>query len=132
MDNRIVALAFRHRWKKHINAWVSKDQRGFLPKRCMLANVIQMEALALSTAATHKEGAAILIDFKAAFPSISHDYLHSCLREVGFPPVPSRLSNTCTKTATASSPWEETYGRASRWNPAYDKAALSPPCYLQW
>ena len=89
MDNRIVALAFRHRWQKHINAWVSKDQRGFLPKRSMLANVIQMEALALSTAAMYKEGAAILIDFKAAFPSISHDYLHSCLQAVGFPPSPS-------------------------------------------
>ena len=91
MDNRIVALAFRHRWQKHINAWVSQDQRGFLPKRSMLANVIQMEALALSTAAKHKEGAAILIDFKAAFPSISHDYLHKCLRAVGFPPSALRV-----------------------------------------
>ena len=73
MDNRIIALAFRRRWQKLINAWVSQDQRGFLPKRSMLANVIQLEALALSTAARHKTGAAILIDFKAAFPSISHD-----------------------------------------------------------
>ena len=56
MDNRIIALAFRHRWQSRINAWVSKDQRGFLPKRSMLANIIQMEALALSTAATFKEG----------------------------------------------------------------------------
>ena len=85
MDNRIIALAFRHRWQRRINAWVSKDQRGFLPKRSMLANIIQMEALALSTAAKYKEGAAILVDFKAAFPSISHDYLHTCLRAVGFP-----------------------------------------------
>ena len=87
MDNRIVALAFRHRWQKRINAWVSPAQRGFLPKRSMLANVVQMEARALSTAARHHRGAAILIDFKAAFPSISHEYLHTCLQAVGFPPL---------------------------------------------
>ena len=27
----------------------------------------------------------MLIDFKAAFPSINHDYLFICLKEVGFP-----------------------------------------------
>ena len=53
MDNRIVALAFRRRWEGHINQWVSQEQRGFLPKRSMLANVVQMEAQAVSVAARH-------------------------------------------------------------------------------
>ena len=85
MDNRIIALAFRRRWEGPINRWVSQEQRGFLPKRSMLANVVQMEAKAISVAARHEQGAAALIDFKAAFPSISHEYLITCLRAVGLP-----------------------------------------------
>ena len=85
MDSRIAALAFRRRWEGNVNKWVSKAQRGFLPTRSMPPNVVEMEAKALEVAARCGEGAAVLIDFKAAFPSIRHHYLHSCLKAVGMP-----------------------------------------------
>ena len=94
----------------------------------MLANVLQMEALALSTAAKYREGAAIFIDFKAAFPSISHDYLHKCLQTIGFPPSALRVVEPSTRMVTVSYRLVGTLGQASKWSPALDRAARFPRC----
>ena len=48
-------------------------QRGFLPSRSMLANVFDTEF----------EAQMVLIDFKAAFPSLSHNYLLEVLHGLG-------------------------------------------------
>ena len=133
MDNRIIALAFRRRWEGHINRWVSREQRGFLPKRSMLANVVQMEAKAISVAARHRQGAAVLIDFKAAFPSISHEYLLTCLRAVGLPNSALRVIQRLYQDGHCEiSVGGADYGRGSPWNPASDRVVRSHPCCSLW
>ena len=84
-DNRLIANAYRLRWEPFFNKWVSDFQRGFLPERSMLANVVDVDFEAMTISLQHARGAVILFDFKAAFPSISHDYLHRVLRHIGLP-----------------------------------------------
>ena len=68
--NRLLANAARLRWETLLQEWIHPDQRRFLPHRSMLANVIDMEEGAVATSLLHDDGAAILFDFPAAFPSI--------------------------------------------------------------
>ncbi len=39
----------------------------------------------ISTTATHEQGGAAFLDFKAAFPSISQGLMHNVLAELGVP-----------------------------------------------
>ena len=52
----------------------------------MLANIVDIEHEAQRTCLLSERGAIILLDFKAAFPSISHNYLLSVLAALGIPP----------------------------------------------
>jgi hypothetical protein len=85
--NRLLANAARLRWETLLLDWIHPDQRGFLPHRSMLANVVDMEEGSVATSLSQDDGAAILFDFSAAFPSISHDFLHAVLAHIGFPPA---------------------------------------------
>ena len=79
--------------QNEIDRWVSAQQRGCLSKRSKLANAVELEAAALTIARAHPSGALALVDFKAAFPPISHEYLMSCvvrpsgLSALGWPPL---------------------------------------------
>ena len=84
-DNRIMASAMRIRLEPIFAGWISTNQRGFLSGRSMLSNVVDIEHLAQKVAMHNKQGAIMLLDFKAAFPSISHEYLHTTLKALGIP-----------------------------------------------
>jgi len=84
-DNRLLANAARIRWEEPLNTWVSQHQRGFLPHRSMLANVIDVDYEAMRVSLTQEAGAVILFDFQAAFPSVSHDFIFTTLRHLGLP-----------------------------------------------
>jgi len=84
-DNRLIASAARIRWETPLNRWVSKHQRGFLPNRSMLANVIDVDYESMRVSLTHEAGAIILFDFEAAFPSVAHDFIFGTLRHLGLP-----------------------------------------------
>ena len=84
-DNRIIANSVRHKLEPVLNRWVSSCQRGFLSGRSMLANVVDVEHAAQVVALSEDQGAIILLDFKAAFPSIGHDFLHRMLEAIGLP-----------------------------------------------
>ncbi|CAK0886943.1 unnamed protein product [Prorocentrum cordatum] len=64
-DNRLVASAMRWRWEEHLGAYV-QDSDG--------------------------DSAAVFLDFAAAFPSISQEYIQACLRHMGVPAVAAFLS----------------------------------------
>jgi len=66
-DNRLVALAYKRRWDKEINKWVSKGQRGFLPGRSMIANIVELEQEGMEVALAKKKGMILLLDFKNGF-----------------------------------------------------------------
>ena len=73
--NRILANSFRHRWEPLLSRWISPQQRGFLPGRSILANVVDVEEAALQSALAHDMPATFLFDFSAAFPSVNQEYV---------------------------------------------------------
>ena len=84
-DNRIIANAIRIHLEPIVAQWISPMQRGFLPGRSMLANVIDIEHLSQGNMLKHDRGCTILFDFKAAFPSLCHGYLPETSRGLGIP-----------------------------------------------
>jgi hypothetical protein len=85
VDNRILANAARLAWEPVLERWVSEVQRGFLKGRSMLHNLLDVDWAAMTISLKHAKGALILFDFKAAFPSVSHPFLHQCLSFLGLP-----------------------------------------------
>jgi hypothetical protein len=70
-DNRIVASAARIRWEELLTNWVGMEQQGFLKGRSILKNLIDVDTESMSVSLKSQNGAMILFDFKAAFPSNS-------------------------------------------------------------
>ena len=65
--------------------WVSPGQRGFLPGRSLLANVIDVDEGMQMTSLQGEGGAAIFFDFKAAFPSVDQSFMFDMLCAAGVP-----------------------------------------------
>ena len=84
-DNRLVANAARLHWEQTLVNWVSSNQQGFLPGRSLLSNLITLDSAAMETALRCPDGAIVLFDFKAAFPSLAPEFLFRTLRELGLP-----------------------------------------------
>ena len=84
-DNRIVASAARIRWEELLTNWVGMEQQGFLKGRSILKNLIDVDTESMSVSLKSQNGAMILFDFKAAFPSISQEYMLRVLSRIGVP-----------------------------------------------
>eukprot|EP00959_Pyramimonas_sp_CCMP1952_P368343 7715802-Pyramimonas_sp.AAC.1 len=78
-DNRILANAVRKRIEPFLSEWVSHMQRGFLPGRSLLANVVDIDHAVMQCALCEESGVAVFLDFNAAFPSVSHQFLQDAL-----------------------------------------------------
>jgi exonuclease III len=83
--NRLVANAARLRWEQNLGTWLAKEQHGFLPRRSMLANVVDLELSSMHYALKHQAPATVLYDFSAAFPSLSQGFLIRTLENLGLP-----------------------------------------------
>lgn len=90
-DNRLVAGAARLAWEEMLGREIHECQRGFLRGRSMLANVLDVEENSLLLAAEGDGHATIYFDFRAAFPSMSHDFLEDAMRYRGIPDKWARL-----------------------------------------
>ena len=62
---------------------------GFLPGRS-LKNVIEIDHSMAEFARTGNDSCVVFFDFKAAFPSLAHTFMHRALEEIG---VPKRTRN---------------------------------------
>ena len=51
----------------------------------MILNVVAISHCAQTVALEHDRGGLLLFDFKAAFHSLSHDYMHAVLKALGLP-----------------------------------------------
>ncbi len=71
--------------RKTISGRVSPGQTGFLPRRSILSNVLDLEEAALTADSKDHDPAILLLDSEAAFPSIAHQYLKAALVKVGIP-----------------------------------------------
>ncbi len=84
-SNRILASMLLLPLERHYADWISPHQRGFIKGRQMLRNVLDVDYAAHKISLKTKFGAILLFDFRAAFPSLSHDYLFEALAEIGLP-----------------------------------------------
>ena len=92
--NRLLTSAARIRWERLFCRWLHQDQRGFLPGRSMLANVVDLEHYSMMCSLLHKRPAAFLFDFAAAFPSLSQDFLLDMLKLLPIPRHVARLARS--------------------------------------
>ena len=74
-ENRVIAAAMRLRLEPILNKWVTLMQQGFLKGRSMLKNMVDIDYEAMTISLRRPQGALILFDFQAAFPSLAHDEL---------------------------------------------------------
>ena len=84
-DNRMIANLFRRRWEPILDTWISDMQQGFLPGRSMAANIVGVDYEAKRVSLSCPKGAVLLLDFRAAFPSVSQQFLHGALENLGLP-----------------------------------------------
>ena len=72
--------------EKQIGHRVDHAQKGFLKQRQMLRNVLDINFAAHKVSVRSRSGAIVLFDFKAAFPSLSHDMIWDTLEVSGVDP----------------------------------------------
>jgi len=84
-DNRLIASAMRIRWETQLAQYVKERQQGFLRKRSILKNLVEVDTAMMMTALKGDRGAALFLDFEAAFPSIDQEYVHETLKWIGLP-----------------------------------------------
>ena len=84
-DNRLVASAMRWRWEEHFGAYVRDRQQGFLRGRSILKDLVEVETVMMLRSLNDDNSAAVFLDFAAAFPSISQEYIQTCLQHIGVP-----------------------------------------------
>ena len=85
-DNRLMASAVRYRIEPILDKRISSHQRGFLPGRRMLLNILEVDFEMHAASLEQEKAVAIFFDFAAAFPSIAHRFLIETLRAEGLPP----------------------------------------------
>ena len=85
-ENRIHANAVRFRSEEVMNSRVTSMQKGFLPGRSMLQNIIEVDFAMQQVSLEQEDGVAIFYDFAAAFPSVAHGFLLEVLAAIGLPP----------------------------------------------
>jgi len=84
-DNRLIANAFRRQWEPILDSWISASQQGFLPGRSMASNIIGIDFEAQRASLSHERAGILLFDFRAAFPSVSQEFLHKMLEILNLP-----------------------------------------------
>ena len=78
-SNRILATCLLKHLEKHIAPKICSVQRGFISDRHMLQNILDMDYHAQCASLKFDRAAMLLFDFKAAFPSLSHNFLWEIL-----------------------------------------------------
>ena len=84
-DNRLIATATPIRVESFIGNGVARIQRGFLPVRFMLANLVDVDSRMRQEAFGSEQAGAVFFDFAEAFPSLEHAYLHRVSRYLVWP-----------------------------------------------
>ena len=84
-SNRIIASMRLAALERGYADWVSDAQRGFIKGRQMLRNILDVDFSAQRISLQSERGATVLFDFRAAFPSLSHDFLFDALSAIGLP-----------------------------------------------
>ena len=75
-DAKIIALAFNKPLSSEAKRTVNSQQRGFVPDRYMNDNILELEAYGLLASLFGKPRPCFALwDFRAAFPSVEHEWI---------------------------------------------------------
>ena len=85
-SNRLLASAVRLTVEPVLAPHITDRQRGFLPGRSMIANIVDVDEAMLETAIEEEGAYTFFFDFAAAFPSIEPALLHGFFAHLGWPP----------------------------------------------
>ena len=83
--NRIIAAILSVALERCVGSRISEMQSGFLHGRKMMSNLIDVDMAAQRVSINSTRGAIILFDFKAAFPSVGHQFIWDVLEGSGLP-----------------------------------------------
>ena len=83
--NRIIANAYRVALEPFTKNLISNMQRGFMKNRLITENIVDIDFASMKVRMKGERGAIVLFDFKAAFPSINHNYMWATLSKLGIP-----------------------------------------------
>ena len=85
--NRITANILLRPVERCVSDWISAALSGFLKGRLiqMLRNILDIDFIGQKISIKHRRGAIVLFDFRAAFPSMSHDLFWDTLLAIGLP-----------------------------------------------
>ena len=106
-DNRLLSNAVRMRLEPILDKLISPMQWGFLPGRSLLSNVVDIDEGMTTAALCQEEGAALLFDFKAAFPSVLHSFLMEVLRHRSSAAVDALPRRSVHQQHLLVGPWRE-------------------------
>ena len=85
MDGKLFARALKYCLEDVVDELATQIQRGFIRGRRMFKNIVDIEMEAMRISVTSKNGALVLFDFGAAFPSLSHELLWEVMWRIGIP-----------------------------------------------
>ena len=84
-DNRLICSAVRLHVEPIAAPGIVDEQRGFIKGRSMLSNVLDVDEDMMCAAMACDQSCAIFFDFRAAFPSVAHEFILGVLRARGWP-----------------------------------------------
>ena len=83
---KIASSSIAFRLKNVLGSIVSEDQTGFLPGRLMATNIRQLYDILYHTESQNVPGLLLLIDFAAAFDTVSWNFMTKVLEYFNFGP----------------------------------------------
>eukprot|EP00973_Karenia_brevis_P051047 7089614-Karenia_brevis.AAC.1 len=82
---KMMAMALAASFAQGLDSWASPIQRGFIPGRFMLQNVLDVETAAVCLSRTEAKAAAVFFDYAAAFPSLARHFIWLTLMALQIP-----------------------------------------------
>ena len=106
-DNKVVCSVINHKMRLPLSTHACSIQGGFVPGRQLVANVVDLDAFGRihgMQSTPHDPSLFTFFDFAAAFPSLSHQWIASCMIAVGLPSgaIDLILNMYCLNLALAS------------------------------
>ena len=81
---KLISKCIADRINNVLYKLIHKDQNGFVPGRTIHESLRNTQDIIDHIKKKNKTGMMILVDFKKAFDSISHEYIYKVLRSFGF------------------------------------------------
>ena len=103
--NRIVAAILCASLERCVGDRISSMQRGFVKRRQMLMNIIDVDTAAQTVSVKSKSGVIILFDYKAAFPSMDHSFIGTRCASLGCPATSYQRSRCSTRITNTDFVW---------------------------